>query len=99
MHEPWRHRPRRDTDTRVIPRMSARHSGYLFRNREALTPPQLAARIVNDANGRHLLRNVQADKIGHLNPRWCESRGKVPRIALLSAGHAPTAITRCPHHH
>jgi hypothetical protein len=40
-------------------------NGDLFWNRGALTPPKSAAGIVDDANGRHLLRNVQSNKAGH----------------------------------
>ena len=65
MHQPWRHRASLDANAGVIPRMSAHHSGDLFRCRKALAPPQPATSIVDDANGCHLLRNVQTDEVGH----------------------------------
>jgi hypothetical protein len=65
MHQPWRHRASLDANAGIISRMSAHHSGDLFRRRGALAPPQPATSIVHDANGCHFLRNVQTDEVGH----------------------------------
>ena len=65
MHQPWRHRASLDANAGIISRMSAHHSGDLFRRRGALAPPQSATGVVDDANGCHLLRNVQTDEVGH----------------------------------
>ncbi len=54
-----------DPYTGVIPCMPADQNGDLFWNRGALTPPKSVAGIVDDENGRHLLRNVQSNKMGH----------------------------------
>jgi transposase len=76
MHEPWRHRASLDPNAGVISRMSAHRSGDLFRRRGALTPPQSKAGIVDDANGRHLLRNVQTDKVGHVEAPMVRITGR-----------------------
>ena len=65
MHQPWRHRSGLDPYAGLVPRMPTDQNGDLFWNRGALTPPKSAAGIVDDANGRHLLRNVQSNKMTH----------------------------------
>jgi hypothetical protein len=65
MHEPWRHRASLDPNAEVIARMSTHHSGDLFRRGGALAPPHSATGVVDNANGCHLLRNVQTDEVGH----------------------------------
>src|SRR5262249_25971365 len=51
-----------------ISRMAADKNPDLFWNCGALTPPESPASIVNDAERRHLLRNVQPDKASHHEP-------------------------------
>src|ERR1700730_13269682 len=65
VHEPWRHRSGLDPYAGVIPCVPTHETADLFRNRRALAPPYSAANIVDDANSRHLLRNVQSNKMGH----------------------------------
>ena len=65
MHEPWCHRSGLDPYTGLVPRMPADQNGDLFWNRGALTPPKSVAGIIDDANGHHLLRNVQSNKMGN----------------------------------
>src|ERR1700730_12109218 len=84
MHQPWRHRSGLDPYAGVIPRMQADQNGDLFWNRGALTPPKSAAGIDDDANGRHLLRNVQSNKMSHrstsdsrITGQCCPDRGAI----------------------
>jgi hypothetical protein len=45
-------------------------------HRGALTPPKSVAGIVDDANGRHLLRNVQSNKMGIDQPPTVRITGR-----------------------
>ena len=65
MHYPWRHGAGFDPYPSIVARVSAQGDADLFWNRGALTSPYSPAVLVNDANRRHLLRNVQANKMGH----------------------------------
>ena len=65
MHNPWRHGAGFDPYPSIVARVSAQGGADLFWNRRALTSPYSPAVLVNDANRRHLLRNVQANKMGH----------------------------------
>jgi hypothetical protein len=65
MHNPWRHGAGFDPYPSFVARVSAQGDADLFWKREALAPPYSPAVLVNDANRRHLLRNVQANKMGH----------------------------------
>jgi hypothetical protein len=66
MHKPRCHRSGFDPYAGVNSSMAADQNVDLFWNCGALTPPQSAASIVDDADRRHLLRNVQPYKTGHL---------------------------------
>src|SRR5262249_46010243 len=68
MHKPRCHRSGFDAYASVISRMAADKNPDLFWNCGALTPPASPASIVNDAERRHLLRNVQPDKASHHEP-------------------------------
>src|SRR5262249_18960626 len=68
MHKPRCHRSGFDAYASVISRMAADKNPDLFWNCGALTPPKSPASIVNDAEHRHLLRNVQPDKASHHEP-------------------------------
>src|SRR5215813_6003251 len=68
MHKPRCHRSGFDAYASVISRMAADKNPDLFWNCGALTPPESPASIVNDAERRHLLRNVQPDKASHHEP-------------------------------
>jgi hypothetical protein len=65
MHKPRCHRSGFDPYAGVNSSMAADQNADLFWNCGALTPPESVASIVNDADRRHLLRNVQPDKASH----------------------------------
>ena len=52
-------------DTLHLRSRSSSFGADLFWNRRVLTSPYSPAVLVNNANRRHLLRNVQANKKGH----------------------------------
>jgi hypothetical protein len=76
MREPWLHRASLDPNAGGISRRSAHRSGDLFRRCGALIPPQSKASIVDDADGRHLPRNVQTDKVGHVEASMARITGR-----------------------
>ena len=65
MREPWLHRTGLDSYEGINSRMPADQNVGLFWNRGALTPPQAADGIVDDAIGRYLVRTILSDKAGH----------------------------------
>ena len=92
MHEPWRHRSGLDPQTCIISRMPADQNPDLFWNGGALAPPQSAASIVDDANRRRLLRNVQSDPTKQVIDEAPKVRitDNPARIAALSIGKSST---------
>ena len=65
MHELWRHRSSFDPYAGVISGIPTHHSTDPFWNGRALAPPQPPTGIIDHADGGHLLRNIQANKMGH----------------------------------
>jgi hypothetical protein len=65
MHKPWRHGASLQADLRVISRVPPYRALDPLRVRGALAAPHPATGLVDDADRRQLLRNVQANKSGH----------------------------------
>src|SRR5215472_10449709 len=65
VYQPRRHWTGFDAVTGVLSGMPTHRRLDVFRVRRALTPPQPATGIVDDANRRHLLRHVQTNVVGH----------------------------------
>jgi hypothetical protein len=62
MHKPWRHRARFEPNASIVPGVPPHHLLNLFGVGGALATPYPSTCIVNDADRRHPLRNIQADK-------------------------------------
>ena len=75
VYQPWRHRTGFDADTGILSGMPTHRPLNLFRVRRALTPPQSATGIVNDADRRQLLRHVQTNVVGHRQPPMVNTTG------------------------
>src|ERR1700722_7874895 len=65
VYQPWRHGTGFDADTGILSGMPVHRPVDLFRVRRALTPPQPATGIVNDADRGQPLRHVQTNVVGH----------------------------------
>ncbi len=65
MHKPWRHGAGLNADPGVLSRMPPYRPLDLPWVLSALAAPQPASRLVDDADRRQLLRNVQTNKSGH----------------------------------
>jgi hypothetical protein len=65
MHNPRRHGAGFNPNPRIIARISAHRGANIFRDGKALASPYSPTVLVDNANRRRLLRNVQANKMGH----------------------------------